>query len=64
LISIGRASPCSGRTVKPSTDATPGARSSTDLKKPRTKMNTPFVGLELTGRVVRTLVAGRTVHAA
>ena len=25
--------------------------------------NTPFVGLELTGRVVRTLVAGRTVHA-
>jgi dihydroorotase len=26
--------------------------------------NTPFLGLELTGRVVRTLVAGRTVHAA
>jgi dihydroorotase len=26
--------------------------------------NTPFMGLELTGRVVRTLVAGRTVHAA
>ena len=26
--------------------------------------NTPFQGLELTGRVVRTLVAGRTVHAA
>ena len=26
--------------------------------------NTPFFGLELTGRVVRTLVAGRTVHAA
>jgi dihydroorotase len=25
--------------------------------------NTPFMGLELTGRVVRTLVAGRTVHA-
>jgi dihydroorotase len=25
--------------------------------------NTPFTGLELTGRVVRTLVAGRTVHA-
>jgi dihydroorotase len=25
--------------------------------------NTPFIGLELTGRVVRTLVAGRTVHA-
>src|SRR6185503_14693011 len=24
--------------------------------------NTPFLGLELTGRVVRTLVAGRTVH--
>ena len=26
--------------------------------------NTPFQGLELTGRVVRTLVGGRTVHAA
>ena len=26
--------------------------------------NTPFTGLELTGRVVRTLVGGRTVHAA
>ncbi len=26
--------------------------------------NTPFLGLELTGKVVRTLVAGRTVHAA
>ena len=26
--------------------------------------NTPFQGLELVGRVVRTLVAGRTVHAA
>jgi len=26
--------------------------------------NTPFLGLELTGRVVRTLVAGRTVHTA
>jgi len=26
--------------------------------------NTPFLGLELTGRVVRTLVGGRTVHAA
>ncbi|HSN21697.1 MAG TPA: dihydroorotase [Usitatibacter sp.] len=26
--------------------------------------NTPFLGLELTGRVVRTLVAGRTVYAA
>jgi len=26
--------------------------------------NTPFMGLELTGRVVRTLVAGRTVHGA
>ena len=25
--------------------------------------NTPFTGLELTGRVMRTLVAGRTVHA-
>jgi dihydroorotase len=25
--------------------------------------NTPFLGLELTGRVVRTLFAGRTVHA-
>jgi dihydroorotase len=25
--------------------------------------NTPFLGLELTGRVVRTLVGGRTVHA-
>jgi dihydroorotase len=24
--------------------------------------NTPFQGLELTGRVVRTLVGGRTVH--
>jgi dihydroorotase len=24
--------------------------------------NTPFLGLELTGRVVRTLVGGRTVH--
>jgi dihydroorotase len=26
--------------------------------------NTPFQGLELTGRVVRTLVGGRTVHSA
>jgi len=26
--------------------------------------NTPFIGLELTGRVVRTLFAGRTVHTA
>ncbi|HEX4330669.1 MAG TPA: dihydroorotase [Usitatibacter sp.] len=26
--------------------------------------NTPFQGLELTGRVIRTLVGGRTVHAA
>jgi len=26
--------------------------------------NTPFQGLELTGRVVRTLVGGRTVHIA
>ena len=26
--------------------------------------NTPFQGLELTGRVVRTIVGGRTVHAA
>ncbi|HTS85936.1 MAG TPA: dihydroorotase [Usitatibacter sp.] len=26
--------------------------------------NTPFLGLELTGRVVRTLFAGRTVHTA
>jgi dihydroorotase len=26
--------------------------------------NTPFLGLELTGRVIRTLVGGRTVHAA
>ena len=26
--------------------------------------NTPFLGLELTGRVMRTLVGGRTVHAA
>ena len=26
--------------------------------------NTPFMGLELTGRVVRTLVGGRTVHRA
>jgi dihydroorotase len=26
--------------------------------------NTPFLGAELTGRVVRTLVGGRTVHAA
>ncbi len=26
--------------------------------------NTPFLGLELTGRVVRTLLSGRTVHAA
>jgi len=26
--------------------------------------NTPFQGLELTGRVVRTLVGGRTVHAS
>jgi dihydroorotase len=26
--------------------------------------NTPFAGLELTGRVVRTLAAGRTIHAA
>ena len=26
--------------------------------------NTPFQGLELTGRVVRTLVGGRTVYAA
>ncbi|HEX4780871.1 MAG TPA: amidohydrolase family protein, partial [Usitatibacter sp.] len=26
--------------------------------------NTPFMGLELTGRVMRTLVGGRTVHAA
>ena len=26
--------------------------------------NTPFLGLELTGRVVRTIVAGRTVHSA
>ena len=26
--------------------------------------NTPFLGLELTGRVVRTLFAGRTVHSA
>jgi len=26
--------------------------------------NTPFMGLELTGRAVRTLVSGRTVHAA
>jgi dihydroorotase len=26
--------------------------------------NTPFQGLELTGRVVRTLVGGRTVHGA
>jgi dihydroorotase len=26
--------------------------------------NTPFVGTELTGRVVRTLVGGRTVHSA
>ena len=24
----------------------------------------PFAGLELTGRVVRTLAAGRTIHAA
>jgi dihydroorotase len=26
--------------------------------------NTPFQGLELTGRVMRTLVGGRTVYAA
>jgi dihydroorotase len=26
--------------------------------------NTPFLGTELTGRVVRTLVGGRTVYAA
>ncbi len=26
--------------------------------------NTPFLGLELTGRVMRTLVGGRTVHSA
>jgi len=26
--------------------------------------NTPFTGLELTGRVIRTLAAGRTIHAA
>jgi dihydroorotase len=26
--------------------------------------NTPFIGLEVTGRVVRTLFAGRTVHTA
>jgi dihydroorotase len=26
--------------------------------------NTPFTGLELTGRVVRTLASGRTIHAA
>ena len=26
--------------------------------------NTPFQGLELTGRVARTLVGGRTVYAA
>ena len=26
--------------------------------------NTPFVGLELTGRVARTMVGGRTVHIA
>src|SRR5206468_2011141 len=26
--------------------------------------NTPFTGLEMTGRVVRTLAAGRTIHAA
>jgi dihydroorotase-like cyclic amidohydrolase len=25
--------------------------------------NTPFQGLELTGRVARTLVGGRTVHS-
>jgi dihydroorotase len=26
--------------------------------------NTPFQGLELTGRVMRTIVGGRTVHVA
>jgi len=26
--------------------------------------NTPFQGLELTGRVVRTILGGRTVHTA
>jgi dihydroorotase len=26
--------------------------------------NTPFMGLELTGRVARTLVGGRTVYSA
>jgi dihydroorotase-like cyclic amidohydrolase len=26
--------------------------------------NTPFIGVELTGRAVRTLVGGRTVHSA
>jgi dihydroorotase len=26
--------------------------------------NTPFLGLELAGRVARTLVAGRTVYSA
>lgn len=42
---IGSASPDNGRTVMPSTAATPGLRSSTEVKKPRMKMKTPLVGL-------------------
>jgi dihydroorotase len=41
----------------------PGARWQVDPERFYSKShNTPYAGRELTGRVVRTVVAGRTVH--